>query len=162
MTREFAEPSPGATDGAQLHLATDLVLSVDPPPASAEETPNARKSAGRKDSAGKAEAVLEASSLLLPHAAEGMKEHLLKSTFLGGVAGSTMSALFQAGQSVPIFGEVPYCNTCACARAHKHTRTHTRTHTLTYAYAHTTYSHNKKRSHTLIRSLGCLPLSSST
>ena len=63
-------------------------------------------SAESKDVAGKAEAVLEASSLLLPHAAEGMKEHLLQATFLGGVAGSTMGALFQAGRSVPIFGEV--------------------------------------------------------
>ena len=52
------------------------------------------------------EAVLEASSLLLPHAAEGMKEQLLQSTFLGGVAGSTIGALIQAGQSVPVFGEV--------------------------------------------------------
>ena len=148
LTRDFAEPSPGATDGAQLHLATDLVLSVDPPPASAEETPNARKSAGRKDSAGKAEAVLEASSLLLPRAAEGMKEHLLQSTFLGGVAGSTMSALFRAGQSVPIFGEVPYNNTRARACAH----TSARTHVQTYAHAHTPDTHTMKN--TLTHSSG--------
>ena len=103
--------SPEASAGSQHDFTTELVVSVDPPPAAthaSEDKSKTRKRAGEKDVAGKTEAAMEASSsLLLPRAAEGMKEHLLKSTFLGGVAGATMGALLEAGQSVPIFGEVP-------------------------------------------------------
>ena len=98
----FAQATVGATKVIATAASSSHAHSV------AEDTDktNTCKSAGSKDVADKSEANLETSSLLLPHVAKGMKEQLLQSTFLGGVAGSTMGALFQAGRSVPIFGEV--------------------------------------------------------
>ena len=48
----------------------------------------------------------EVSSLLLTHDAEGMKDRVLKATFLCGVTGAAMTTLLKTAKRVPIFGEV--------------------------------------------------------
>jgi len=48
----------------------------------------------------------DVASLLLPEAAEGMKESLLQSTFLSGVGGTAMGALLRAGKCAPVVGQV--------------------------------------------------------
>ena len=48
----------------------------------------------------------DVASLLLPEAAEGMKESLLQSTFLSGMGGTAMGALLRAGKCAPIVGKV--------------------------------------------------------
>ena len=48
----------------------------------------------------------EVASLLLTHDAEGMKDRVLKATFLCGVTGAAMTTLLKTAKRVPIFGEV--------------------------------------------------------
>ena len=48
----------------------------------------------------------DVASLMLPEAAEGIKDSLLQSTFLSGVGGAAMGALLQAGKCAPIVGQV--------------------------------------------------------
>ena len=55
----------------------------------------------------------EVAMMLLPAAAEAMKECVLECTFLSGVADAAMETLLRAGSIVPIFGEVCMC-VCVC------------------------------------------------
>ena len=58
----------------------------------------------------------EVAMMLLPAAAEAMKECVLECTFLSGVADAAMETLLRAGSIVPIFGEVCMC-VCVCVCA---------------------------------------------
>jgi hypothetical protein len=57
--------------------------------------------------------------MLLPAAAEAMKECVLECTFLSGVADAAMETLLRAGSIVPIFGEVCMC-VCVCHSVGRH------------------------------------------